>query len=110
MEGIVKNTEDGKLFVKLRKGCYEKAAVMGAANKATDKCTVLVEPIGDNHIGVYFEPNKDKHVDLEQVARRFTNDALDLQTRLDIQKTTGKIRDLIVEHAFKPIRNLQERL
>lgn len=40
----------------------------------------------------------------------FMNDALDEQLRLQLERKTGRLREIIVEHAFKPFENLREKI
>jgi len=38
------------------------------------------------------------------------NDALDEQLRLQLGQKTERIREIIVEHAFKPFEKLREKI
>jgi His-Xaa-Ser system protein HxsD len=90
---------------------YEKLAVFAAAYKFTDKCIILVEPVGEQSVGVYFKSkSKSDDGELRKIAEQFCNEVLDQQLRLDIEKKYGNIRDLIVEHAFSPISNIKDKV
>lgn len=111
MEDIIKKFEENKLLLKLSKKVYEKDAVFSAAYKFTDKCTILIEPIGEKHIGVYFEPKKDNSdSNLEKIANEFCNEVLDQQLRLDLEVRYGNIRELTVQHAFVPLKELKKAI
>jgi len=111
MKGIFRKLGDGRLLLTLSKEIYEKNAVMAAAYKLTDSCTVLIRPSGETEMEVVFEP-KDENTtsSLDKIANKFCNDVLDQQIRLDLEKRYGNIRELIVKHAFSPIKDLKESL
>ena len=111
MKGIFTKLDAGKLRVTLSKEIYEREAVMAAAYKFTDLCTLLIRPSGEREVDVVFETKAEETIqDLEIVAAKFCNDVLDQQIRLDLDKRYGKIRELIVKHAFSPIKDLTESL
>lgn len=111
MEGIFTKLEDAKVLVTLSKEIYEKDAVMAAAYKLTDTCTVLIRPVSENEVGVMFESKDDQDTeDLEETVGRFCNEVLDQQIRLDLEKRYGRLRELIVQHAFSPIERLEEAI
>jgi len=111
MKDIIIRVEDGRLLVELSKEMYEKQAVFASAYKFTDRCVVLVEPVGEGSVGVYFKSKSElDDSELMKIAELFCNEVLDQQLRLDIEKKYGNIRDLIVEHAFSPISNIQEKV
>ncbi|MCD6176747.1 MAG: His-Xaa-Ser system protein HxsD [Candidatus Cloacimonetes bacterium] len=110
MKKPVIEIEEGKLLVELKKQFYEREAIFAAAYKFTDLCSILIEPIDDHSVGVYFKPFKDSDTDLNKIAEAFCNEALDQQVRLDLGKRYGNIRDLIVKQAFAPIKNLKEKI
>lgn len=111
MGEIYTKLEDGKILIKLDKSLYEKEAVMAAAYKMTDFCYIIVKPLEDNQLGVYFEPkNKQNENELKTIAKNYCNEVLDQQTRLDVEKKYGNIRDLLVKQAFSPIENIKDRI
>ncbi len=108
---IINQIEDGKLLLKLSKEYYLREAVFETAYKFTDKCTILIEPVGDVHIGVFFEPKREMSLeDLNTIAMAFTNEVLDQQVRLDLEARNGRIRELIVRHAFSPVADLESEI
>ena len=87
MGEIYTKLEDGRILIKLDKSVYEKEAVMAAAYKMTDTCFIIVKPLEDNQLGVYFEPkNNQNEDDLKAIAKNYCNEVLDQQTRLDVEK------------------------
>ena len=87
MKDIIVKVEDGKLLVELSKEMYEKLAVFAAAYKFTDRCVVLVEPVGKKSVGVYFKTKTNSEdSELMEIAEQFCNEVLDQQLRLDIEK------------------------
>ena len=109
MKEIITKLEDGKLLLELSKELYEKEAVFTSAHKFTDRCTILIEPIDHNSVGVYFK-SKREDCDLLKISEEYCNEVLDQQLRLDIEKKYGNIRDLIVKQAFSPIENLKDEI
>jgi His-Xaa-Ser system protein HxsD len=104
MKGIVNITIDGKCYITLDNETYQKEAVMAAAYKMTDSCTILITPTENKKMNLIFEPlSGQAQEDLEKIAKDFCNEVLDQQIRLDLEKRFGKIRELIVEHAFSPL-------
>ena len=37
----------------------------------------------------------------------FSNEVIDQQLRLDLEKRYGQVRELIIKHAFSPLENLK---
>lgn len=111
MGEIYTKLEDGRILIKLDKSLYEREAVMAAAYKMTDACYMIVKPLENNHLGIYFEPksNQDKN-ELKAIAENYCNEVLDQQTRLDVEKRYGNIRDLLIKQAFSPIENIKDKI
>ena len=110
MRDIIKVLECDKMLLQLRKKYYEKEAVFAAANRFTSNCTILIEPVGEEYVGVYFEPLKESNIDLEKIAFDFCNEVLDQQVRLDLERKYGEIKKLIVQHAFSPLADLKKEI
>jgi len=98
MDGIVTKLEDGRLFIKLNTSIYEKEAVMAAAYKMTDSCFIIIKPLDNTLVGIFFE------------SKKFCNEVLDQQVRLDVEKRYGNIRDLLIMQAFRPIENIGDKI
>jgi His-Xaa-Ser system protein HxsD len=106
---IITKIENGKLLLILSKELYEREAIFASAHKFTDKCTVLIEPVDHNSVGVYFK-SKREDCDLLKISEEYCNEVLDQQLRLDIEKKYGNIRNLIVKQAFSPLENLKDEI
>ena len=111
MGEIFTKLEGGRILIKLDKSIYEKEATMAAAYKMTDTCFIVVKLQEDNQFEVYFEPkNSQSEEELEAIAKNYCNEVLDQQTRLDVEKRYGNIRDLLVKQAFSPIENIKDKI
>ena len=111
MGEIYTKLENGRILIELDKSLYEKEAVMAAAYKMTNSCYIIVKPLENNQLGVYFEPksNQDEN-ELKLIAKNYCNEVLDHQIRLDVEKQYGNIRDLLVKQAFSPIENIKDKI
>ena len=106
MKDIFTKIEVGKIFISLDKKYYEKEAIFAAAHKFTDRFGVLIEPLNDKAIGIYFQVKNGVGIDekgLNDAAVDFCNEVLDQQVRLDIDAKYGVIREMIVRQAFSPV-------
>ena len=111
MDGIITKIDDNKVFVNLKINIYEKDAILAAAYKMTNFCTVLVSQGENDEVRVTFETaTGDIKESLDNIARNFCNEVLDQQVRLDLEKRYKDIRKLIIEHAFSPIKDLKKAL
>jgi len=107
MGEIYTKLEDGIILIKLDQSLYEKEAVMAAAYKMTDSCHIIVKPLENSQLGIYFEPKVNQgENELQLIAKNYCNEVLDQQVRLDVEKQNGNIRDLLVKQAFSPIENI----
>jgi His-Xaa-Ser system protein HxsD len=113
-EGIDCNpNSNGQIILKLSKRLYEKESVFAALYKFENQCAMQMEPIGEAHIEVIFRNKAGGSLSeqaLAAIADEFCNELIDQQVRRDLEKRFGKLRELIVEHAFSPITNLEERV
>lgn len=81
---------------------YSLDAIHAATYQFTGSYHVLITPSADNAVTVIFEAKeKAKHVNED--LKDFANALIDQQVRVQLDKTNGKIRDLIVAHAFSPL-------
>jgi len=104
--GFFKKIDGGKLLLKLSKQFYEKPAVMAAAYKFTHRCIILIEPIEEGYVGVWFQAKNNEGLDMiPDLINDFCNEVLDQQVRLDLEHRYGNLRDMIVKHAFLPIES-----
>lgn len=112
MKGSQILEQDGnRICVILSKAFYKREAVFGASYKFTDKCYIKIQPHGETEVLIIFESKSDNsEARLDKLALDFCNEALDQQHRLDLAKQFGRIRELIVEHAFSPLTNIEKKL
>jgi His-Xaa-Ser system protein HxsD len=109
MKSIITKISDEKCHISLSNKCFDKNAIYAAVYKMTDLYDVEIQPINEDEFGVTFTIKNQKDDPLfEEKMREFCNDVLDHQLRIDLDKQYGKIRELIVKHAFSPIENLKD--
>ena len=107
IEDIIHEDKEGRFFIKLSKKFFEKDAILFAADTFTDRCIIYINPVDNDCVGVTFKKKANLPIDVSIIIDEFCNCVLNRQVRLDIEKKYGGIRDLIVEHAFKPIHDLK---
>lgn len=90
---------------------YEKEAILAATYALSGLCSNHIESGIDGYFYVTLEPlagNKD--LNLNELEQHFLNELTDHQLRLDLEKRYGPIRELIVEQAFAPLKNLEKEV
>ena len=107
---IITDQEDGSILVELSKEIYHRDAVLKAGAKFSNDFYVHVSPTSEYCVGVIFKAKPNIKADLKSVALNFCNEVLDQQIREDLLKSNGHIRDIIYEHAFSPIRDIENAL
>jgi His-Xaa-Ser system protein HxsD len=104
---------NGQITLRLSKRFYEKESVFTALYRFENRCVMQMEPVGESHIEVRFKNKVDGNLSEEALVAlsgEFCNELIDQQVRRDLEKRFGRLRELIVEHAFSPIKNLEERV
>lgn len=105
-KSLIEKIEENKFLIKIPKRLYSKEAVFSSSHKLTDKFFVLIDNIDESYVGVYIQPKYGvdlKEEDIKTILLQFNNELIDQQLRIDLEKHYGKIRELIVEQAFKPV-------
>ena len=103
-QGIYKISEnDTTLIVKLSKEFFEKEPIMEAIHEYSNSFNVNMQPLTDGFVGVSFSPKKNIEFD-NNLVYEFSNKVIDYQIRRDLNKENGRIRDIIVEYAYSPIK------
>ena len=92
----------GRGNITINTNIYSLDAIHAATYQFTSSYHVLITPNADNSVTVIFEA-KDKARDVSEDLKDFANSLIDHQIRLQLDKANGKIRDLIVKHAFSPL-------
>ncbi len=106
--GIISRTEDGELLLMLAKDYYSREAVFATTHKYSHVCKIEIFPVGEDEVGVKLSPKAAmEEVELQGIAEEFSNELVDQQIRFDLHKQNGRIRELIVKHAFSPLDNLE---
>lgn len=89
---------------------YKMEAVTAAAYGQAGTYGMQINAKGQE-IEVTFIPKDQLDPDrLRRDMLEFMNDTLDEQLRLQLDHKTGRIREIIVEHAFKPFEKLREKI
>ncbi len=93
-------------------GIYNKNALLYAAQKFTNIFILQIEEDRENNINkIYFKIKDDiNNEELIKYKNEIINEVLDMQVRIELEKENSYIRKLIVQQAFKPIKNLNELL
>jgi len=83
---------------------YDKEAIQAASYAFTGNYHVLLTSGDNNSVTVIFElKNKDSNNNIVEDITEFANAIVDHQLRRQLEQENGKIRDLIVAHAFATI-------
>lgn len=91
----------GRSNITVNLNIYSLEAVHAATYQFTESYNVLIAPNVDNSVTIIFE-TKGKAIDINEDLKDFATSLIDHQVRLQLDRTNGKIRDLIVAHAFSP--------
>ena len=102
---------NGTIEVYLSKRFFEKEAVFAAAFSITNKYRVKIEPAAENNVKIIIFPIKEgQTTNKAEIVNSLLNKLIDEQLRLDLEKRYGRIRELIIEHAFSPLENLRAKV
>jgi len=108
MKGVISTVEGGKQLLTLTKDYYLREAVFAATHKFSGICGIEIFPVDEYAVGVWLTPKKDMTDDeLNRIAQDLSEELVDQQIRLDLEKRNGWIRELIVKQAFSPLDNLE---
>jgi len=55
MKKTIKELEDNRLLLCLKKEVYTTEAIYASTYKFTKKCTIFIDPLDDQTLGIYFE-------------------------------------------------------
>lgn len=103
---LIEKIKDNEFLIKVPKRLYCKEAVFSAAHKLTDRFYIVIDHIDENYVGVYIQVKPEFNSTEEDIKisfLQFSNDLIDQQLRIDLEKNYGKIREFIVEQAFSPL-------
>jgi His-Xaa-Ser system protein HxsD len=83
---------------------YKIEAINAASYAFTSNYHILATRKDDTSVTVIFElKNKASRRNISEDIKEFINTIIDHQVRLQLDRANGKIRDLIVAHAFSPL-------
>jgi His-Xaa-Ser system protein HxsD len=83
-------------------GAYDRAAVVAAAHRFTDRWAVRIDNAEDGHLRVTLTPMTSAvRGGGEDPSAAFWNHLLDEQLRLQIAQRTASVRESIYRHAFQ---------
>jgi His-Xaa-Ser system protein HxsD len=89
------------LEILLNVNCYTREAITATAYNFSPEYIVTLKSKDKQNWVVHITTSKDKpEADLISVGKKFLHELIDFQVRDDIERRTGKIREIIVEHAF----------
>lgn len=109
MESLKENykfTSDNVLQFCLDTSCYTREAITATAYTLPSEYTVSINLSTNQEWIVHitsFKQNEPES-DLLLAYKKFLQSLIDFQVRDDLERQTTKIREIIVEHAFAPIR------
>jgi His-Xaa-Ser system protein HxsD len=103
--------EGGVIEVLLSKLYYQKEAVFAVAHSLTDIYRVHIKAVDSDNVKIILIPMREEtKADEQDVINFLMNRLIDEQLRIDLEKQYGKIRELIIEHAFFPLENLRAKV
>lgn len=101
---LISVTDTNQANIIIDSSLYDMEAINAACYAFTDNYHILVTRKNDTSVTVIFElKNKVSQRNIPEDIKDFVNTVIDHQVRLQLDKSNGKIRDLIVQHAFSPL-------
>jgi His-Xaa-Ser system protein HxsD len=83
---------------------YDIEAINAACYAFTNNYHIIITRKDDTSVTVIFElKDKISQRNIPEDIKDFVNTVIDQQVRLQLDRANGKIRDLIVKHAFSPL-------
>ncbi|MFR9546340.1 MAG: His-Xaa-Ser system protein HxsD [Rikenellaceae bacterium] len=86
---------------------YSKETIVAASYKFAHLFYIhqSIDPNSESLVQIIFESKEGNEKVSELIPKQFCNELIDQQLRYNTNKQFGKIRDMIVEEAFKPINS-----
>jgi His-Xaa-Ser system protein HxsD len=101
---LISVIDDNHANIIIDSSLYDMEAIKAACYAFTGNYHILVTRKDDKSVTVIFElKNEVSRRDITADIKDFLNTVIDHQVRLQLDKSNGKIRDLIVKHAFSPL-------
>ncbi len=102
-KGVFKVEEnDDVLIVKLSKEFFEKESIMQAIYDYSHNFFIEMKPFDEHSVAVSFT-KKDEIFDKDLIYS-FSNKVVDYQLKRFLEKDYGRIRDVIVDYAYSPVK------
>jgi len=93
-----------KANITIDSSIYDLQAINAASYAFNDDYYIVASPKEGTLVTVIFElKNNSSNRDIAIDIKEFLNTVIDHQVRLQLDRANGKIRDLIVSHAFSPL-------
>jgi len=99
---FITESDSGLANITVNTAIYALDAVHAASYSFTSKYHILITPDTEGSVTVVFEA-KETVYDIITDLKEFATSLIDHQVRLRLDQANGKIRDLIVAHAFSPL-------
>jgi His-Xaa-Ser system protein HxsD len=104
VSGLISVIDSDHANIIIDTSLYELEAINAASYAFTSNYHILVTHKSGTSVTVIFElKNKASRRDVPEDIKEFINTVIDHQVRLQLDRANGKIRDLIVAHAFSPL-------
>lgn len=104
ISGLISVIDADHANVIIDSSLYELEAINAASYAFTSNYHILATRKSDTSVTVIFElKNKVSKRNITEDIKEFVNAVIDHQVRLQLDRANGKIRDLIVAHAFSPL-------
>ena len=104
ISGLVSVIDDTRANVIIDSSVYELEAINTASYPFTNNYHIIATRKSDTSVIVIFElKNNASGRDIPYDIKEFINAVIDHQVRIQLDRANGKIRDLIVAHAFSPL-------
>ena len=104
ISGLISVIDTNHANIIIDSSIYDMEAINAACYAFTNNYHILVTPKDSTSVTVIFElKDKISQRNISEDIKDFINTVIDHQVRLQLDRTNGKIRDLIVKHAFSPL-------
>lgn len=97
---IINGGESGIVIV--QKEYFERDCILRVVSDYTPQYLISFYPISDSSVEITINSKDNTYID-ESLLRKFFNDCIDEQIRIDLQKEFGNLRQRIVDYAFLPV-------
>ena len=99
--------DEQRIFLRLQisKTLYDKEAIIATAYSLSGDCQINFQNETEESIEISLEPKIEKED--TNFENKFLGELVDQQLRINLENRFGKIRELIVKHAFAPLDNLK---